>query len=72
MWRKFVNEYYVVLAVVDDVIQEAVSGANITSYYLKKLQPCSTYRIFVSIISANGESQKSDPIYATTKPSGKY
>ncbi|XP_021962636.1 cytokine receptor isoform X3 [Folsomia candida] len=54
---------------IDNEKQEAVAGSEITTYHLKKLYPCATYMISVSIISANGESQKSEPIYATTKPS---
>lgn len=57
--------------VVDDEKAEAVEGANITTYTLKKLKPYTTYKIYVLIIGAAGQSPRSDPIRVITSEGGK-
>ena len=43
------------------------TGGNMTN-----LKPYTTYRVSVSVLTKNGEGQKSEPRFTTTLEDGKY
>lgn len=46
-------------------------SGNATSFSLVNLEPFSSYKVWVSMITRAGESQSSDPILVNTTEAGK-